>query len=260
MDDVTGENRISAALKRPIVGAVIALIAGLAVFFGLNAWENRPANLDAQFEQAMAGEPSVAPLFEVFKTEFPNDYATFKAEMIGKYKSGVDNSALRLASFSWMRAFSTRHIPEVASAPSTNFREFREAQQNALDGLAAESTAMCGHYAMTGLQPSDRPGPAAALAVGKAAAAQLRAAAAGIKTPTRRAEPSEQDNMLLFNKMAELGMTPSQRAAFTSPGGLNAASVDDQCAIGMLLYRAVGALPEPVGDRIMAALVRSMAA
>ena len=255
MRDVADQRK---TLKRPIIGAVVALVAGFLVFFGLNAWEMRPANLDAQFEQGMTSEPGVAPLFEVFKRDFPNDYATFKAEMIGKFKSGGDSGALRLAAFNWMRAFSTRHIPEVAAAPSANIRAFIEAQDVALKALANESTAMCGHYAMTGLQPADRPGPAAAAAVGNAAAVQLRAASAGIKHPTQRAEPTAQDSQQLFGKMTELGMTAHQRDVFAGPGGPAAASVEDQCQIGMLLYKAVGALPEPVADRIAGELIRSM--
>lgn len=258
MDDGTSERGGAAAVKRPFIGAVIALVAGLAVFFGLNAYKNRPANIDAQFEQGMATAPGMAPLFQAFKSEFPSEYAAFKAEMIAKYKNGADREAGRLAGFTWMRAFSTRHLGDVALAPSANLREFREAQEKVLAVLGAESVTLCAHFGMDGLHPGDRPGPAGLDAVGNAGAAMLRAAAAGIKTPTKRGEPSPQDTERLFANMTALGLTPGQRAAFVSPSGPTGASAEDQCTIGKILYKAIGQLPEPAADRITAALVRSM--
>lgn len=245
----------TANLWKILVGVAVALLVGLSLKFGPELYRSMSLSPEQQFDRALeridVGRATAAEL----RKSFPEDYARLRTQAVAQVKDGASNEALRTSTFAFMRAFTVNNLSLLARAPHEPLAEFREAQLRTVRIAKSDSPTLCAHVAGNGLEPSDRPGLPLQRSLDEATAAQLRAMAAGARTPVERPKALSPTDSAAWMKAAKTLGLGDDDARLLANGGLERASAPDQCRIGSTLAEAVATLPAEQADRITAALM-----
>lgn len=244
---------------KPILKILLALVGvalgALAAKVGIDAFNNRPGAIEAQFDTAVQGDPSIGPMFVALREHFPADYEALRTEMVAQRRAGASIEAVSATGYARMAALRRTHLKDLAQAPSGELQAYRRQQEALTDQLAKESQSMCARYSFSALSPTDKPSPAALKLLGDLGVVQFRAIAAGQKNPAKRniTTPVQADGEALVARMKAEGLSDRAIAAFVGQGP--AVSETERCQTGVVLSKALNKLPVDQADRLTAFMV-----
>lgn len=234
-----------------ILGALILITAALA-YIGDRFGKTPEEQIDAAINE----DPRAAEALGIIRASFPTDYARMRQRFISAISANGDSGNLRLSAQAEMRTFLRAHLDDAAQAPSANLTEFRRTQVAALEAMQRESTERCAQAMMGNVDIATPPSDAAVTAMTAMVTAQVRAAAAGARSPAGRPTTArDADSRALFDGMRRNGASDADIERFVGPAGLGGASPADQCRIGLSFARGLQAMPTDAADRITAVIM-----
>lgn len=239
-----------------IIAAIAAFGIAKAITSGGISAIFHPRMTEVSFDASVKEEPHFGKLYVALQNDFPDDYNEFRSTAVEKINSGGNVQEATEFGRSYMANFVKSHMKDVAKAPNHLIEDFRRTQTTLIEVLAQESSTMCAHFFMSGLQQGDMPSEAAKPAMADAAYAVIKAAAGGIRTPVSRdaANLSDADAVAFVDALRREGVTGDQLNAFSNPALMAARSDDDQCTVGRAVYRSLDRLPDQQSVRVTAVL------
>ena len=231
---------------------IITLVTTLLALIGIHVDRTPAQHIDA----AVNADPRASAALHIVETSFPADYANMRARLIAASAPGMPPTALRYAMRDEMRSFLNAHRSDMARAPAAQLVAIRTAQLSALETMQRDSFEQCAQAATGTDNGTTPPSPAAADAMIALVTAQVRAVAAGARSPSLRAPaPRDADSLALFTAMRRLGASEADIGRLVGARGLIGAPAADKCRIALLFSRALLAIPAESADRISAAVI-----
>ena len=241
-----------------VVGFVLLLIAGVYALARLD-----PGLLQRAMSPRMTGEdvaaeihrnPLLRSAYAEFRANYPREYRAFM-DRLAVVANTEGRAAADRESHDLMRAFITAKIEAIASAPDEDLMSVARAEASVLDALSETDTALCGQYAIAGFSYGVRLPPAVMAELVELTRLTIRAAHWGeSRRRVVRGPLSREDAAAWFAGIEEID---AGLASKISDGSITRSPPQEQCAAGVALYRAVTALPDQVGARVMAHLLRN---
>ena len=247
-----GEEGVGSKLQRISVFAGIAVllaILGLALY-GFMRWSDP----DERIELALHTDPQAAPLYDIMRTEMPEEYAGFRAEMVRMTESGMSEREVAAAGHQYMMQVILSNAQHIASAPEDELYDVIDARLAVAQALARENTGLCATFAVSVLPPGMQVSGTAIDAILQSGIANVRAIAAGRRDPHPREAPTQQDIDLYFAALLDEGLGQGGAVGVIEGTGLEALSTEEQCAMGQAAYAALDRLPQDTMERLAAAL------
>lgn len=207
---------------------------------------------------ALAVNPSLVNFYDPLKRYFPEDYQELSRGVASLTERGASSEEIAQYSFLAMRAFVAEHMQDIASAPTPVLVRISKSQASVARILSAENPAACAEYGVSGLKSGTlaRLSPSARANIGAGVRATIEAAHKGAASPiTREAKLSQDDTNRLVRALTESGLTEHQMRLLQR-GGIERASVLDQCQVTMALYEAVARMTPEETARITSSLLR----
>ena len=233
------------------LAAVLVLAMPLAACDAL-----QPLNEDNIIARSIEQEPWMAPLYEVFEREFPEEFAEYKRLMLAQAQSGRSEVENFEFGRNFMLQFMADNAQHFSSAPDAELFATRDATLRVIEMLAEEETRYCANFTMTGLQAYDQPSRPAMNLLGQATAAQLRAVAAGKRNPVARELADEADFIAFADALEAEGMTTAEVDDMLGGGnGLMYNGPEYQCRAGLAIHRALVRVPDDTSARLSAMLL-----
>ena len=247
------------------LGAALGFLALAALArFGLDQlgiWDtlfrtNSPEAVAGEIEQAMRATEATERLYATMEQRFPQDYHRLINGMSAAYlRNRSEQEALAFGN-QYMERFNATNLPNLAKAPDATINALGDATQSTIEALAAQDTALCARFAMTGLRPDEVSDPALKEQLQAALAVQMLGMAEGRDTPATRAEPDAADVTALAQALQAQGLSTAQIDGFLAADGtLERMSPDGQCSTGRRIYRALNGLPDAQSARLGAVIL-----
>jgi hypothetical protein len=236
------------------VPIVVIMVAGGAQFItrsGVTAYQNATRDYSLSWAE-MEKSSEFRDMFLAFKESFPEEYVKFRNLMLDQMKSGTSGDELRKLSYFNVKALLGEKVRLLAQADHNALSQWRQDQENVIHALKEEGQIVeCGHFAVSGLGPDDKPRGKAKEAVFAATATQLRLSAQAEQKPVGRriGEPSDADGIAMVEGLTRNGATNTD---LTFLSDLSKAPAEKQCAIGELMLRSIGQMSPDKHDRWMA--------
>lgn len=218
-------------------------------------WEATRAERVAK---ALSSNPNLVNFYGPLQRYFPDDYAELARGVASLKKRGAPDEEIAQYSFLAMRAFVAEHMQDIASAPTPVLVRIARSQANAARILSRENPAACAQYGVSGLKSQTLASlsPAARANIGAGVRATIEAAYKGATSPImREARLSQEDTDQLVRALAQSGLNEPQMRLL-SKGGIEKASVVDQCRVSLALYETIARMPPDKAARVTSSLLR----
>lgn len=215
-----------------------------------------PQDLYARLDAEMAADPASAEMYELLKTEFPEDYDRFRELMVQQYERGTLPVEQAQAGQEFMQELVQSGFSDMARAPDAELAERFDAAHGVAISLSQFSPSSCAAFVTGGLISSSGPEMVySKKEIERLVLANLRTLAAGRKTPVERDELKQSDLQTMFEKLVADGLSPREAYAAINGEGMYSFPMHRQCEIGLALYRAVKTMPEDVSMRTISAML-----
>jgi hypothetical protein len=224
---------------------VAALLAGCDAF-----------SPEARFDREIAADPQAAAVMAALAQDFPAEHRALRAELIGHVEAGADQAAIRTTTAARMNALIAANRQHIAAAPDRQLLRMLETQRAAAEALKTVDVGDCATFVMGGTAQTPDTGDRVQQALADSTVAVLRGAAAGKRTPARRdtGPVSQRDIDAFADAMrAEGADAATVDAAIGS--GFGAMPAAQQCDGGIMMMRALEAMPRAAGIRIFALVI-----
>ncbi len=245
-------NALSQRAKLGIGLGAAAVVA--AALFASHPFGPRVPTTPDEVAALMSDSPMAARMLPAFKQTFPDEYNRMMMSEIGYMKARMPADQVRAATFKQMQGFVAGHVTDVARAPDAALLALARARGALLNG--ADET-LCARTVAGSLTAAENPSAVAQPLIADAAAANFRAARAGMDSPTQRpTAPSPADSQALASRLRAHGLTDAQLGLLAG-GTLPTAAPADQCTVGRAIFAALADLPPPQAARIMAVMAKA---
>ncbi|MEO8176329.1 MAG: hypothetical protein ABI626_06680 [Sphingomicrobium sp.] len=241
-----------------VVVTIAVIIAAVQVMTtgGFNApWNSTP---NERVAEALADNPSLVNFYDPLKQYFPENYMELSRGVSSLTNRGASSDEIAQYSFLAMRAFVTDHMQDIASAPTPMLVRIAKSQANVARILSRENPAACAQYGVSGLKAEMLAGlsPAARASIGAGVRATIEAAHKGAASPImREGKLTQEDTNQLVRALGQSGLTEVQMRLL-STGGIEKASIADQCQVTLALYDTIARMPSERAARVTSSLLR----
>lgn len=226
------------------------IAACLIVLTGLSIAACRP-NAES-YEAQLAAETETDPRARALRDGDPEFYAGMIERAAAQLAAGEDGPTVQAAVAAQVQARIIEVMPHLGAAPIDQLVQTFRDELQLLETLRDIDPEVCGRTAMA--QQTDRPPAAAEGVYITAITGRLRAARAGMATPTRHEASTDADMQAVYDAMTDQGPEGAASVERLGPDLLNA-SPADQCGTTISLMQAVLSQPEDRRGRLVATML-----
>ncbi|MEZ0244174.1 MAG: hypothetical protein ACAH11_12420 [Sphingomonas sp.] len=248
------------SLAPMLIGAAILLAAIAVIAFFVMKRAAPALDTPAGIEQALLADPVNAPIYDVMKRAYPDEFEALTREGASAVKAGKARWQINMTILNAVFATEKRHRAALAQASPARLAAYRKAQTRAIEALRDAGPAYCATFLNTGQMrlPEGTNGPAPALA--DLHIAILEALADGRDHPVGRtlAPPSPADWALVDKTMVASGIDAATARAFFDPVANRGMTADNQCKAGLSFMRAIESLPPKKVDPFFIGLINAL--
>lgn len=200
----------------------------------------------------LEAQPALHATLVAFRDSYPRDYQAFLAAL-AEIENRDGAEAADLAALMRLRTFIAGKAEAIASAPVAALDALADANLATLLRLRQAGIPLCAAFIANGAQDERLP-PAALATVGEANALQFRAARAGeSRQRVQRGTLSEGDLAQWLARIRAIEPTLARQIDRDVAGQ---GTPEQQCQVGILVYRAATELPPETTANVTAFLVR----
>ena len=152
----------------------------------------------------------------------------------------------------WLREFFDRIGADSVKAPAAEMIAWSAAEHELYAALQRSSVPDCAAMTMGEWIFIEDSSSATAAAIARRNAAMVRAAAAGRDNPQDYAEPDDGAFGVLGDAIAATGIDPELQANLGSDQAMAALSPEQQCTLGVAVYKGLSAMPDDLEPQMAA--------
>jgi len=201
---------------------------------------------EVQINQMVSGldtDETMGPMYKAFHEEFPSEYQAMTAEMKKVLNSGADAEKVKAHMQAYMQQATASLYQTIPEAPISLQGKVIAARVALYKHLKNQSEDVCGRVVTSGPYDGMPTDIDTLRAIGGIGTAQMRAAGAARREPTKYPAVTDEAYSDMSKGMVTQGITQSQ-LAILADGKLEAATTADRCNIMIGLYDALLVLPE----------------
>ena len=227
-------------LKPALAGSLVVLGS-----IALAACQPSPAEERAAIERDILSIPGSEEMWSVIKREYPADFGILVDRLQALDAADRSNRALtKQIGEKWRQEFFAKIAPDSIKAPAEEMLAWSAVESRLFATLQISAVDDCAAMTMGGWISIDESDVAAMRVVEERNAAMVRAAAAGRDDPQDYAEPDEAAFTALGDAIANTGIDPRIQQTLGSQTAMMALPRDEQCELGVAIYRGLNALPD----------------
>jgi hypothetical protein len=200
-----------------------------------------------------------ADVFAAVQRNFPDEYEAMIDRLLEvAINSGGDPAIAREGGFREMTEFVRAKSADVLNAPAANLLALNERTLAFYRSADNIDVALCGRFAMNGIQDSRGMTPALLPQMSAITVATLDAAGAGHRAadhPAGRGTLVQEDAAAWMARMRTLDTGNEVLPLLANPAALAQAAPAAQCRVGIMIHEAIRALPPEQGASIFAFLL-----
>lgn len=253
--DDTGSADWGMRIALVVVAVFVLAFASAALYFGQNWLDSRPENVAEAFDRYVDEDPTMGPFFRVMREEYPTDYVALKERLAAMQQQGTTGLPMKQATKAFMQNFMRRHAQELFAAPDADLLSLRDEHISLVEAIRDESTAMCAHFVVNGIEPTDTPSQDLVARLGRVGVRNIRAMAHGRDNPVARGRPTEADVRRFAGALRRQGIDNRGISLLIDGGDIAALPEAKQCQLGVALYRALADVPPASSVRLTAVIL-----
>ncbi len=207
----------------------------------------------AAIEKGILETPGAEELWRTIKAEYPQEFDELVSRVQAlDFSERLDQSKAEEIGAAWLREFFSKIGPDTVKAPAEELITWSKVEHELYATLQRSAVVECGKMAMGQWIYIDDGNAAATAAIARRNAAMVRASAAGRDNPQVYEEPSEAAFIRLGDSIAATGIDPSLQATLGSDAAMAALSAEQQCELGVAVYKGLTDLPDDVEPQMAA--------
>lgn len=198
-----------------------------------------------QIERDILATPNAKQLWRTIKDEYPQDFDALVARLQDlDYPERGDKARVEQIAADWLRDFFERVTPYAVQAPASELIAWSTSESELYEVLQRGAVDDCAAMTMGEWIYIEESNAAATAAIARRNAAMVRASAAGKANPQVYEEPSEEAFTVYGDAIAATGIAPELQETLGSEAAMLALSAEEQCEIGVAVYRGLSDLPD----------------
>ncbi|MFU7528799.1 hypothetical protein [Qipengyuania sp. ASV99] len=236
--------RIARALQIALIGTLGMVLCACGM---------TPQDEAEAVERGILQTPGAEKLWAAIKAEYPEDFAILVERIRNASPAELADAARAEAiGAQWLREFFDRISADSVKAPAAEMIAWSAAEHELYAALQRSSVPDCAAMTMGEWIFIEDSGSATAAAIARRNEAMVRAAAAGRDDPQNYAEPDDGAFGVLGDAIAATGIDPELQANLGSDQAMAALSAEQQCNLGVAVYKGLSAMPDDLEPQMAA--------